>query len=173
MSYQYPIFNQAIDWLFSPAIEGREYHQVPGDRGGETKFGISKRAHPDLDIPGLTDDQALAVYHKDYWLQNNCHKLPPALGWALFGGVVNHKPATAIRLLQQSLGVKADGINGPRTQAVAEAADPAITLVDYCSRRARFYHQIVLSDHTQAKFIRGWMKRLFHLQHSIHNARLL
>ncbi|MEJ1496346.1 MAG: glycosyl hydrolase 108 family protein [Candidatus Sedimenticola sp. (ex Thyasira tokunagai)] len=169
--FNHSIFNQAIEWLFS--IEGRHHHQVSGDRGGETKFGISKRTHPDLDIANLTEEQARAIYYDDYWLAYSCHQLPPALGWALFGGVVNHNPRTAIRLMQQSLGVRADGDNGPKTQAAAAAADPTVVLIDYCSRRGQLYHDIAQSNSTQEKFVRGWLKRLFSLQSAIHNARLL
>ena len=46
------------------------------DPGGETKFGISKRAHPDLDIANLTRDQAGAVYRRDYWDRLRCFDLP-------------------------------------------------------------------------------------------------
>ena len=44
----------------------------PSDPGGLTKFGISKRAYPDVDIRNLTLDQAKAIYLRDYW---NSHKL--------------------------------------------------------------------------------------------------
>lgn len=44
------------------------YVNHPNDPGGETKYGISKRAHPTLDIANLTLDQALRIYHLNYWL---------------------------------------------------------------------------------------------------------
>ena len=39
----------------------------PDDPGGETNFGLSKRAYPYLDIAGLTLDQATHIYRRDYW----------------------------------------------------------------------------------------------------------
>ena len=43
------------------------YVNDPHDPGGETKYGISKKAYPMLDIKNLTIDDALALYYRDYW----------------------------------------------------------------------------------------------------------
>lgn len=43
------------------------YVNDPNDPGGETKYGISKKAYPKLDIKELTLEDALAIYHRDYW----------------------------------------------------------------------------------------------------------
>ena len=48
------------------ANEG-EYVNDPQDPGGETKFGISKRSYPQLDIKNLTIDQAQNIYKTDFW----------------------------------------------------------------------------------------------------------
>lgn len=168
MSQFPPPFNLACNWLLSPEIEGG-YVNDPDDPGGETHFGISKRAYPDLDIAALTEDQARAIYFRDYWQEADCDQLPVQLGWALFDGVVNHKMSVAIGLMQQSLGVKADGINGPVTQAAAHRSYHPQVLVDYLSRRAQLYHDITLSNHTQSKYYRGWLRRLFLLQRAIQN----
>ena len=37
------------------------------DPGGETKYGISKRAYPDEDIAGLTLERAKQIYRRDCW----------------------------------------------------------------------------------------------------------
>ena len=39
----------------------------PHDPGGETKYGISKRAYPELDIKALSLADALGIYYRDYW----------------------------------------------------------------------------------------------------------
>jgi len=46
-------------------VEGGYVHD-PNDPGGETKYGISKRSYPDLDIANLTRDEAAAIYERDY-----------------------------------------------------------------------------------------------------------
>lgn len=44
-----------------------------GDTGGETNFGISKKAYPNLDIKNLTIEHAAKIYRNDY--------LKPLLSW--------------------------------------------------------------------------------------------
>lgn len=43
------------------------YTNDPRDPGGETKWGISKRAYPNLDIKNLTLDKAFELYKTDYY----------------------------------------------------------------------------------------------------------
>lgn len=43
------------------------YTNDPRDPGGETKWGISKRYHPNEDIKNLTLERALEIYRKEYW----------------------------------------------------------------------------------------------------------
>ena len=43
------------------------YVNDPLDLGGETKYGISKRSYPHLDIKNLTLDQAKQIYFRDFW----------------------------------------------------------------------------------------------------------
>ena len=38
------------------------------DIGGETKYGISKRSYPNLDIKNLTLEEAQKIYFCNYWL---------------------------------------------------------------------------------------------------------
>lgn len=143
------------------------YVNDPADRGGETNFGISKRSYPDLDIANLTLEQAKAIYWRDYWQPNYCDVLPTALAMAYFDALVNHKPGTAKRLLQNALGVSPDGVIGPATLAAATKAQAQTTLVRFFSLRAQLYHQLVLANSSQEKFALGWFARLFKLQQAI------
>lgn len=43
------------------------YVNNPADPGGETKYGISKRAYPNLNIAALTVEDAKSIYRRDYW----------------------------------------------------------------------------------------------------------
>ena len=45
-------------------VEGG-YVNNPNDKGGETKYGISKRAYPNLDIKNLTLKKAEEIYYND------------------------------------------------------------------------------------------------------------
>jgi len=46
---------------------GARITKDPKDPGGTTKFGISQRAHPKLDIENLTEEQATEIYKTEYW----------------------------------------------------------------------------------------------------------
>lgn len=153
------LFEVSIAHLFEQ--EGG-YVNNPNDRGGETKYGISKQSHPSIDIPNLTHEGAKYIYLQDYWLPY-CEKLPAPLAVALFDGVVQHGPDYAVRLLQKVLRVKADGIVGPVTGNAAEHSDIKRILTLYFAGRANFYHHIIKSDSSQGTFALGWFRRLFDL----------
>lgn len=139
-------FETAITFVLG---EEGGYGDDPADNGGATKYGISQRAYPDLDIKHLTVDQAKAIYLRDYWQPCQCDLLPPAIACAVFDTAVNMGTGAAIRFLQQALRVSVDGLIGPVTLRHADQ-NPLCYLSDYLSRRARRYHDIVLADQSQA-----------------------
>jgi lysozyme family protein len=47
--------------------EGGYSAGLPGDPGGETNFGITKRYHPDVDIKALTKEAASEILRTSYW----------------------------------------------------------------------------------------------------------
>ncbi len=66
---------------------GRERGQ--GECRG-TKFGISARAYPDLDIANLTLNEAYAIYRRDYWDKLKADELPGPLALLAFDAAVNN-----------------------------------------------------------------------------------
>lgn len=65
------------------------YVADPQDPGGETRYGISKRAYPQLDIKTLTLVQAKGIYLTDYWNKHQCDALPWHQALLVFDTVVN------------------------------------------------------------------------------------
>ncbi len=133
------------------------YVNNPADPGGETKFGISKRSYPDLDIVNLTVDQAKAIYLAKYWTPASCDSLPWPVNCLLFEVDVNTGAGTGNRLLQAALHVAADGIIGPGTERAAQLADRRELV-------ARF--QALLGVHYASlpgagQFLEGWLYRAF------------
>ncbi|MCU7841927.1 MAG: N-acetylmuramidase [Candidatus Thiodiazotropha sp. (ex Troendleina suluensis)] len=159
-------FNLAFAHVTSPSIEGG-FSDDPDDRGGRTNHGVSQKSYPDLDIRNLSLEHTRSIFQKDYWESPQCDELPGNWGFALFDAAVNHGQKLAVVIMQQALRVKADGINGPITQAAARAADDT-AIAHFFARRARFYFDITIADSTQAKYLNGWMNRLFLLQQAIH-----
>lgn len=89
-------FDEAFNLIIG--FEGG-YSNDPNDPGGETKFGISKRAHPKLDIKNLTLDQAKEIYFRDYWQSAGCPGIPvKAHQIAVFDCAVNQGVGVARKL---------------------------------------------------------------------------
>lgn len=151
---------------FVLGIEG-DYVNDLNDRGGETRYGISKRAYPDLDIQNLTLDTANTIYKNDYWYPSGANKLPEVLAWALFDAAIHHGVRDAVMMLQRCLRVTADGIVGQQTIAAANAYDAETMLIIYLAHRGRSYQRIISNTPSQSAFALGWFTRLFKLQHFI------
>jgi len=75
------------------------YSNDPNDPGGETKYGISKRSYPELDISKLTLKQAKEIYYQNYWLKTSCDELPFPFNIVVFDTAVNMGRRRAIELL--------------------------------------------------------------------------
>jgi hypothetical protein len=61
----------------------------PADPGGLTKYGISKRQYPDVDIRNLTLEQAKAIYLRDYWNTHDLDALEYGKALLVFDTAVN------------------------------------------------------------------------------------
>lgn len=131
----------------------------PNDPGGLTKFGISRKAYPNVDIEHLTEDDAAALYARDYWTVADCDQLPAPVALAVFDAAVNQGPDTAKRLLQLAVGARADGVIGPATLGAVFAAAPAAVVERFLERRWDRYRS---SQHAGSS-LRGWTFRLLRL----------
>lgn len=156
-------------WIF--AAEGGLSNN-PADKGGLTKYGITKASYPQLDIERLTLDDAKRIYQRDFWNAVRADELPNGLDIVLFDAAVNHGPKTGIALLQQALNRFArpklveDGDLGPVTfQAVQGWARKEQVLVEwFLAYRVQRYMDIVMKDPSQRQFLLGWIKRMLDLE---------
>lgn len=146
-------FDQAFERLIGH--EGG-YVNNPADPGGETKFGISKRAYPLENIKAMTLDRAKVLYLRDYWGPAGCDAVPDAIKFDLFDMAVNSGPVTAIKTLQRAVGTVPDGMLGPITlQALGSMPAPRVL--------ARFNGcrlDMLADTKTWPVFGRGWAKRV-------------
>jgi len=142
-------------------VEGG-YVNDPADPGGETKYGISKRAHPDVDIKALTLDQAKAIYRRDYWQAASCDSMPERIGHLVFDCAVHHGVRVAIKLLQRALRVADDGLIGPVTLGQLQASDTSETANLLMAERVLY----LITCSAWQTYKRGWLKRCFEIARS-------
>lgn len=112
------------------------YVNHPNDPGGETNYGISKRSYPLINIKELTEAEAIAIYHEDFWLPIAARVMDVRLRMLAFDSAVNHGLGRAIEWLQSY-----------------------DTFESYLTKRIRFYTDLGTFD----TFGRGWMRRVAHI----------
>lgn len=134
----------------------------PADHGGRTSRGITQREYdawrrgrkqPTLDVWKAPQSDIEAVYREEYW-EPNCGLMPIGLDYLYFDMAVNAGPYRAAKLLQQALGVTADGRIGPITREALATANGPQLVERYSAAKRVFYINL-----HQPKFIKGWLNR--------------
>lgn len=136
------------------------------DTGGYTKWGISQKAYPKLDIKNMTRAQMEAIYKADYWNKIQADKISnqDAANY-LFDYAVNAGAGAAVKAAQSVLknrfgkNIVIDGGMGPQTIAAINAVGAAFgpALAKY---RADFYKALAARDPAKySKYLTGWLKR--------------
>ena len=165
-------FESAIETVLQQ--EGGYVHD-PDDAGGETKFGISKRRYPEIEVAALTREQAIALYRRDFWNPLYEHVGGQALA-TKFLELTLHLPhqdqrpyyegdMRGVRLVQQalrSLGdrtVLLDGRFGPNTLQAVKLESPQALLAAIRVQQCRYYLALVQAAPEQQKFFSGWIRR--------------
>lgn len=126
------------------------------DSGGETKYGISKRSYPNLDIKNLNVAQATVIYLKDFWKFGGINDQDVAN--KLFDSYVNMKHI-AIKLIQRLVNVPQDGEYGPATERAINQYDPGMLLAHFKESLINHYQNIVKANPAEGKFLVGWLRR--------------
>jgi len=140
------------------------YVDHPDDPGGATNFGITLATLQGwrglgvtkADVKALTRGEAGALYRTRYWDHCRCDELPEPVAFMVFDAAVNHGTTRVARLLQEALGVAADGRIGPVTLGAAQAAEPSALVTEIAARRMVFYASL---SHFRT-FGLGWSRRL-------------
>lgn len=129
------------------------YSNRKTDKGGPTKYGITASTLAawrnvarvsNEDVRGLTLDEAAQIYSTNYWRQSGGDDLPAGLDYAAFDFGINSGPNRAVKVLQQVIGVPADGWIGAKTLAAVNAYPGGVEKLirDYCDARMTFLRQI-------------------------------
>jgi len=132
------------------------------DRGGLTKYGITKKGYPHLDIAALTKPQASAIYRADYWNKMRLDEVESqAKAALLFEMGVNFGIVTVIKMAQNLIDTDADGIVGQKTLAAINGFEETLFVVALKLMAVDKYRRICNSNKSQKTFLLGWLNRIF------------
>lgn len=126
------------------------------DPGGETKWGISKRSYPNVDIKNLSIEKASEIYERDFIGKLAGRGLSNGVLFQLFDFGVHSGIEKAVKSMQKELGVTADGVIGKNTLAALGGTSDSDMVMLVLSSRLEFLTR--LDNWLQNS--RGWAVRI-------------
>ena len=141
------------------------YSNHPDDPGKETNMGIARKFYPDLDIKNLTRNQAVEIYHRDYWNKMNLTGIyDENLVLHIFDFGVNTRSLkygfnTAIKAIQRIVEAQADGYTGPETNGLINAYEGDLVEL-YKQERKKYYFDLARRKPELQVFLAGWLNRV-------------
>lgn len=160
------LFDMAIEKIFENE-GGYVFH--PSDPGGETKYGISKRSYPKVNIHDLTKEQAKMIYKKDFWDRLGLDEVGESrVAFEIFDTAINCGIKRAVLIVQKSLNflgedLRLDAKLGRITLMMINKwskKDPLAFLKILNGFQFMWYHRIIENRPALGKFARGWMRRI-------------
>lgn len=137
-SGEYNRFYKSVNFVLQ---EEGGYVNDPSDPGGETKWGISKKWHPDVDILNMTPEQAANIYYNEYWVPSDACKMDYPDCVIVLDTAVNCGVSSAIRFMTPNYDRDA-----------------------YLANRTMYYIQLVKKNPQEQKFLGAWMNRINELK---------
>lgn len=148
------------------------------DRGGKTKYGITQKTYPNLDIENLTIEDAKAIYKQDFWdiKRLSLGRIKDrTIAIEVFDTAVNMGPGRAGKILQVALNnmnrnerlyadLTVDGYLGTITFNALDKIlnkgeiKPLMKVLN--GEQYSWYKNIIDNDKTQEMNFVGWMKRV-------------
>jgi lysozyme family protein len=136
----------------------------PKDPGGMTNLGVTiktwesfvGRNVTEKEMRNLTPEMVGKMYQQKYWNAVKADDLPEGVDYLAFDFAVNAGPGRAAKLLQQAVGVTADGAIGPATLKAVAAMQPADLIEKYSAAKETFYRSLP----TFETFGKGWLRRV-------------
>ena len=156
----------AVAPLIIAAESGYEIHK--SDYGKATKYGISQRQYPKIDIKSLTSQQALMLLEADYWVHYHVFEIKDQLiANQIFFLFVNMDPVAATKIIQLAVNAvgrgivstKIDGVFGSGTRLAINSLSPYWLSDRIRVEECRYYLELVDRDTSQSVNFRGWIRR--------------
>ena len=140
---------------------------------GPTKYGITKKSFPDIDVENLTKEEALDIYRYLYYEWEVDELIFPYIQANYFDFAFHSGKYRATKYLQKTWNhyfpqweLKEDGILGPITKSYISNVD-LVGNVIYFGDSYLFYRQSYMISLAKDKkyriFLKGWLKRTIDL----------
>jgi len=121
--------------------------------------GVDPNSITVADIQAITEEDARAIYRKNYFDKPKIGQIPQELQASVFDMYIN-SGSNAIKILQKAAGLpknEQDGSIGPKTLSAILAAN--VTKEDYADARISFYKDLVKRKPKTKKYLNGWITR--------------
>lgn len=161
-------FETAFAYLMQsedPGLTGK----VTRDSGGLTRWGISQRAYPALDIRNLTLEQAATICRTDYFQPIHGYQIgEQRVVSKLLDMAFNMGVKTGVMILQSALNTYCqsrnallveDGMMGSRTIIATNDADTDLLLTGLVEVSRHYYEDIARRKPDEAQYLKGWLVR--------------
>jgi lysozyme family protein len=136
------------------------YVDNPNDSGGPTKYGITQKDMPGVNIQDITPEQATEYYQDHYWKALYSQIDSQVVADKLFDMGVLFGVGEAVKLLQIVLTLTADTIFGPHTLEAVNQADPGSLLTTYKTALVNYVIGIANDRPQDRVFLTGWIRRI-------------
>jgi lysozyme family protein len=132
----------------------------PDDPGGLTRYGISKRAHPEVDPRNLTLEGAKEIYRKDYWIPCRGDAIRNQMQAELiFDSAVNMGVNQAIKLAQIATGLEPTGAMDDAALSAVNDSEPGAFAAAFVLAKIARYLSLVKKNRKLEKYFYGWVRR--------------
>lgn len=154
----------AFPWVIGIEKGFQNDPQDPGNwTGGEvgsgrlvgTKYGVSAKSYPSLDIQNITLEYAQLIAKNDFWDKFKGDEMPGSVALSVFDFGYNAGIHEGVVVLQRALDLPEDGIVGPITLRSLSARDPKWVVKTYYVERMAAYRKMAGWAHDG----NGWAAR--------------
>ena len=148
---------------------GYQLTTLVGDSGGQTYAGIARNPNPQWEGWELIDkgetpskEMVRSFYKANFWDKVRGDELPAGIDYLVYDFAVNAGVGRAVKTLQSAVGTNPDGVIGPATIAAVKSSTDLVE--KFSNVKEAFYKGIVERKPDQARFIKGWLNRVAHVQ---------
>ena len=166
-------FIRALEYIID--VSERGFVNNPADKGGPTKYGITKkdlekikgRPVTDAEVEALDKDDTMEFYRKEYWEQLSCDKLTQyEVALSLFDSCILFGIRPVSLYSQMALVVcgfselQIDGKIGPLSIECFNLVDPQKFCLAYVKLLNQKIDHILNASPSQKVFEHGWRSRI-------------